>query len=77
MFTLAKEREADGALTFHFDAEGETPRRFHATNAQNGRFVFSTDMCRSKERQPGIPSALEGQSFADRDETVAAVLALN
>lgn len=76
MFTV--HNRTDLSVTFHYDAPGETPRRWHAVpNADAGRWSFVTDMCWSKDRKPGIPMEFQGKAFASADETIAAVLALN
>lgn len=76
MFTV--HTRTDSAVTFHFDATNETPRRWHAVpNCAGGRWGFVTDMCGTKARKPGIPTDLRGKTFTTAEETVAAVLALN
>lgn len=77
MFTVHS--RSDNSVTFHFDAPGETPRRWHAVpNANAGYWRFVTDMCWSKDRKPGIPMEFhDSKAFASADDAIAAVLALN
>lgn len=77
MFTLYSLQ--DGTATFHFDSPepADTPRRWHTLELPTGRVGFCTDMCTNGNRQPGIPVRLRDKSFANVDEAVDAVLALN
>lgn len=77
MFTVHS--RSDCSVTFHFDAPGETPRRWHAVpNAAANQWSFVTDMCWRKDRKPGIPMEFhDGTAFATADDAIAAVLAMN
>lgn len=77
MFTIHK-ADAESA-TFHYDAEGETPRRFHCVEFSNtGKFHFVTDMCGTGDRKPGIPERLRDVGMFDSiSEAAFEVLLLN
>lgn len=76
MFTV--HNRTDTAITFHYDAPNETPRRWHSIfTSERQRWFFMTDLCYSKPRKPGIPEELRGKTFDTAEDVIAAVQALN